>query len=182
MREWLNNQTAGGYVKYIAADNTYQLPPEQAMVLANTESPFYLVPGMVEGVPSMWADEKKAIDAFKTGNGIGWHQHDHRLFYGTEYTFKPGYRAYLTNQWIPALKGVEDKLKSGGKVADIGCGHGASTIIMAEAYPNSEFHGFDYHNESIETARKRAREAGVEDRVSFEVFSAKDYPGEDLLT
>jgi len=179
VREWLNNQAAGGYVRYDANEHTYELLPEQAMVLANEESPFYLVPGLAEGVPSMWADEKLAIEAFKTGEGIGWHQHDHRLFYGTEYTFKPGYKAFLTNEWIPALKGVEEKLIAGGKVADVGCGHGASTIVMAEAYPNSEFFGFDYHTESIETARKRAKEAGVEDRVTFEDFSAKDFPGKD---
>ncbi|HET8737413.1 MAG TPA: methyltransferase domain-containing protein [Pricia sp.] len=179
VREWLNNQAAGGYVKYDAAHNTYEMPLEQAMVLANPESPFYLVPGMVKGIPSMWADEDKVVEAFKTGKGIGWHQHDHRLFYGTEHTFRPGYRAYLTQNWIPALQDVEEKLMSGGKVADIGCGHGASTIVMAEAYPHSEFFGFDYHKESIETARERAREAGVENRVAFEVFSAKDYPGED---
>ncbi len=179
VREWLNNQAAGGYVQYDADNDTFELLPEQAMVLANEESPFYLVPGLAEGVPSMWADEDLAVEAFKTGEGIGWHQHDHRLFYGTEYTFKPGYKAFLTKDWIPALKGVEEKLEAGGKVADVGCGHGASTIVMAEAYPNSEFFGFDYHSESIETARKRAKEAGVEDRVTFEVFSARDFPGED---
>jgi len=179
VREWLNNQAAGSYVQYDADNHTYELLPEQAMVLANEESPFYLVPGLAEGVPSMWADEDLAIEAFKTGEGIGWHQHDHRLFYGTEYTFKPGYKAFLTKDWIPALKGVEEKLVAGGKVADVGCGHGASTIVMAEAYPSSEFFGFDYHSESIETARKRAQEAGVEDRVTFEVFSARDFPGED---
>src|SRR5690606_31019487 len=144
-------------INYIAADNTYEMPPEQAMVLANTESPFYLVPGMVEGVPSLWADEEKTMEAFKTGKGIGWHEHDHRLFYGTEYTFRPGYRAYLTSSWIPALQGVEEKLRVGGKVADIGCGHGASTIVMALAYPDSKFYGFDYHKESIATARERAK-------------------------
>ena len=183
IREWLNNQAAGGYINYIAADNTYEMPPEQAMVLANTESPFYLVPGMVEGIPSLWADEDKTIEAFKTGKGIGWHEHDHRLFYGTEYTFRPGYRAYLTSSWIPALQGVEEKLRVGGKVADIGCGHGASTIVMALAYPDSKFYGFDYHKESIATARERAKEAGVEDRVTFETFSATDFPGEgyDLI-
>lgn len=179
VREWLNNQAAGGYVNYIATDNTYEMPPEQAMVLANTESPFYLVPGMVEGIPSLWADEEKVIEAFKTGKGIGWHEHDHRLFYGTEYTFRPGYKANITKSWIPALKGIEEKLQVGGKVADVGCGHGASTIVMALAYPNSKFYGFDYHKESVETARERAKEAGVEDRVTFEAFSAKDFPGED---
>src|SRR5690606_35756419 len=117
VREWLNNQAAGGYVQYFAADDTFEMPPEHAMVLANTESPFYLVPGMVEGIPSLWADEEKVIEAFKSGKGIGWHEHDHRLFYGTEYTFRPGYRAYLTSSWIPALQGVEEKLRVGGKVA-----------------------------------------------------------------
>ncbi|MFO8000579.1 MAG: class I SAM-dependent methyltransferase [Marinilabilia sp.] len=179
VREWLNNQAAGGYVKYIAEDKSYEMPPEQAMVLANTESPFYLVPGMAEGVPSLWADEEKTIKAFKTGNGIGWHEHDHRLFYGTEYTFSPGYKANITKSWIPALEGVEEKLKIGGKVVDVGCGHGASTIAMALSYPNSKFYGFDYHKESIETARQRAKETGVEDRVTFKTFTAKDFPGED---
>lgn len=179
VREWLNNQVAGNYIQYNSDNDTYQLPPEQAMVLANEESPFYLVPGMVEGIPSLWADEDKVIKAFKTGEGIGWHQHDHRLFYGTEYTFKPGYKAYLANSWIPAMEGVEEKLIKGAKIADIGCGHGASTIAMAEAYPNSKFWGFDYHIESVETARQRAKEVGVEDRVSFEVFSAKDFPGDN---
>ena len=179
VREWLNNQAAGGYVLYNPDDNTYELPPEQAMVLANTDSPFYLVPGMVEGIPSLWADEEKTIEAFKTGNGIGWHEHDHRLFFGTEYTFRPGYRANITNSWIPALKGVEEKLKAGARVADVGCGHGASTIAMAMAYPDSTFYGFDYHDGSIVTARERAKAAGVEDRVSFEVYSAKDFPGEN---
>jgi ubiquinone/menaquinone biosynthesis C-methylase UbiE len=180
VREWLNNQTAGGYVIYEPGENTYEMPPEQAMVLANTESPFYLVPGMVEGIPSLWADEEKVIEAFKTGNGIGWHEHDHRLFYGTEYTFRPGYKANITKSWIPSLNGVESKLKAGGRVADVGCGHGASTIVMALAYPNSTFYGFDYHGESIVIARERAKEAGVEDRVSFEAFSAKDFPGENF--
>ena len=179
VREWLNNQAAGGYLRYIAAEEAFEMLPEQAMVLANSESPFYLVPGMVEGIPSLWADEGKAIEAFKTGKGIGWHEHDHRLFFATEYTFRPGYKANITNRWIPALTGVEKKLEAGAKVADIGCGHGASTIAMALAYPASKFYGFDYHQASIETARKRAQEEGVEDRVTFDAYAASDFPGED---
>lgn len=179
VREWLNNQAAGGYVRYIPADDAYEMPPEQAMVLANAESPFFLVPGMVEGIPSLWADEEKVLEAFRTGKGIGWHEHDHRLFFATEYTFRPGYKANITSSWIPALTGVEKKLETGAKVADIGCGHGASTIAMALAFPDSEFYGFDYHKASIATARERAKEAGVEERVIFESFSAKDFPGED---
>lgn len=179
VREWLNNQAAGGYVMYDPVNETYTLPAEQAMVLAEQKSPFYLVPGMVYGIPSMWADEEKVIRAFRTGEGIPWHDHDQRLFLGNEYTFKPGYEAYLVGEWLPALTGVEAKLKAGAKVADIGCGHGASTIIMARAYPNSRFWGFDYHHASIETAKMRAREAGVEDRITFEVASAKNYPEND---
>ncbi len=119
------------------------------------------------------------IDAFRTGKGIGWHEHHHRLFCGTEAFFRTGYRFHLTSEWIPALEGVEAKLKAGAKVADVGCGHGASTIVMAQAYPNSTLFGFDYHDESIETARQRAKEAGVADRVKFEVAAAKNFPGSD---
>jgi SAM-dependent methyltransferase len=108
---------------------------------------------------------------------MGWHEHDHRLFRGTERFFRPGYRAHLVAEWIPALEGVQEKLERGAKVADVGCGHGASTVIMAEAFPNSEFFGFDYHDASIERAREAASEAGVEDRISFEVAKAKEYPG-----
>lgn len=179
VREWLNNQVAGNYISYHEENDTYEMPAEQAMVLANEDSPVYLAPGMVDGVSSMWLDEKLALEAFRSGNGIGWHEHHHRLFSGTEYVFKPGYRANLTNQWIPTLNGVEEKLKAGARVADVGCGHGASTIVMAEAYPESEFFGFDYHDKSIEASRQRAMEAGVEDRVTFEVASAKDFPGND---
>src|SRR6476620_1981224 len=110
---------------------------------------------------------------------MGWHEHDHRLFRGTERFFRPGYRGNLVAEWLPALDGVVEKLESGAKVADVGCGHGASTIIMAQAFPNSTFHGFDYHEGSIEAARKAADEAGVGDRIEFEVAAAKDYPGQD---
>lgn len=174
--EWLNNQAAGGYVTYDPSSGTYELPDEQAMVLANPESPVFMAPGF-DSVSSVWLDEDKVIDAFRTGKGIGWHEHHHRLFCGTEAFFRTGYRFHLTTEWIPALEGVEAKLKAGAKVADVGCGHGASTIVMAQAYPNSTFFGFDYHDESIETARQRAKEAGVADRVKFEVAAAKNFPG-----
>jgi SAM-dependent methyltransferase len=183
VREWLRNQAAGGYVEYDPAADTYSLSPEQALALADEESPVYLL-GAFDLIASLYADEDKILEAFQSGDGMGWHEHDKRLFHGTERFFRPGYRAHLTTEWIPALDGVEDKLREGAKVADVGCGHGASTIIMADAYPNSEFHGFDYHDGSIERAREAAGEAGLDGRVSFEVASAKDFPGSgyDLIT
>ncbi|MBS1679025.1 MAG: methyltransferase domain-containing protein [Actinobacteria bacterium] len=175
VREWLRNQAAGGYVTYDAAGETYELPPEQAMALADEESPFYLL-GAYELIASLYADEDKIATAFKSGGGMGWHEHDHRLFEGTERFFRPGYKGHLVAEWIPALDGVETKLKEGAKVADIGCGHGVSTILMAEAFPDSEFHGFDYHQASIDRARELAAKAGV-DNAHFAVATAKDYPG-----
>ena len=177
MREWLGNQAAGGYVEHHTEDGTYELPDEHALALADEDSPFYLMGGF-DLLASVWADEDKLVGAFRTGKGLGWHEHDHRLFCGTERFFRPGYRAHLVAEWIPALDGVQEKLERGAKVADVGCGHGASTIIMAEAFPNSEFFGFDYHDASIERAREAAREAGVGDRITFEVASAKDFPGD----
>ncbi len=177
VREWLGNQAAGGYVTYDPEGDTYTLPDEQALALADEESPFYLL-GLYDSIASLYADEEKIIEAFRTGEGMGWHEHDHRLFRGTERFFKPGYRGHLVAEWIPALDGVQKKLEDGAKVADVGCGHGASTIIMAEAFPRSEFIGFDYHDASLERAREAAEEAGVGDRVSFQVASAKDFPGE----
>ena len=179
VREWLANQTAGGYVKHNPGDDSYELPAEQAMALADESSPVYLA-GAFDVIASVWADEDKLIDAFKSGSGLGWHEHDHRLFHGTERFFRPGYQAHLVAEWIPALEGVEDKLQAGAKVADVGCGHGASTIIMAEAFPQSEFIGYDYHDASIERARELAEDAGVGDRVSFEVASAQDFTGGDF--
>jgi Methyltransferase domain len=175
VREWLRNQAAGGYVTYDAATDTYELPPEQALALADEESPFYLL-GAYELIASLYADEEKITAAFKSGDGMGWHEHDHRLFKGTERFFRPGYKGHLVAEWIPALEGVEEKLAEGAKVADIGCGHGASTVLMAEAFPESEFHGFDYHPGSIERAREAAAEAGVDNAI-FDVATAKDYPG-----
>lgn len=178
VREWLSNQAAGGYVTYDPATATYELPPEQAFVLATPESPVFVTPAF-DVASSIWRDEDMLADAFRSGHGIGWHEHDCRLFTGVEAFFRPGYKANLTTTWIPALDGVEDKLRAGGRIADIGCGHGASTILMAEAYPNSTVVGFDYHRESIEAARQRAEEAGVADRVTLEVATAKNFPGRD---
>jgi SAM-dependent methyltransferase len=146
--------------------------------LADEESPYYLL-GAFELIASLYADEDKIVAAFASGEGMGWHEHDHRLFHGTERFFRPGYKGNLVAEWIPALDGVEAKLSEGGKVADVGCGHGASTILMAEAFPESEFHGFDYHPDSIERAGEAAAVAGVGERIGFEVATAKDYPGED---
>ena len=176
VREWLANQVAGGYIEYDSEGNRYELPAEHALALADPESPVYLMGGF-DVMASVWADEEKLIRAFKSGEGMGWHEHDHRLFHGTERFFRPGYQAHLVAEWIPALDGVEAKLQKGIRVADVGCGHGASTLIMARAYPNSEFVGFDYHPESIERARELAAEEGLSDRVSFEVGSAQDFPG-----
>ena len=178
VREWLGNQAAGGYVTYDADSDRYTLPDEHALALADEDSPFYIL-GVYDSVASLYADEDKILEAFRTGGGMGWHEHDHRLFRGTERFFRPGYRAHLVAEWIPALDGVKEKLERGAKVADVGCGHGASTVIMAEAFPNSEFHGFDYHDASIERAREAAEEAGVGDRITFDVASAKEFPGTD---
>ena len=182
VREWLGNQAAGGYVTYDPESDRYTLPAEHALALADEDSPFYIL-GVYESIASLYADEDQILEAFRSGGGMGWHEHDHRLFRGTERFFRPGYRAHLVAEWIPALEGVQSKLERGAKVADVGCGHGASTVIMADAFPNSEFFGFDYHDASIQRAREAAEEAGVGDRVTFEVASAKDYPdgGYDLV-
>jgi 2-polyprenyl-3-methyl-5-hydroxy-6-metoxy-1,4-benzoquinol methylase len=176
--EWLSNQAAGGYVEYDAGDDTFYVTEEQAFCLADQTSPAYL-PGGMQVALSVCLDIENTERAFRTGASIGWHEHDHNLFEGTERFFRPGYVGNLVSAWIPALEGVEEKLAAGAKVADIGCGHGASTVLLAEAYPNSTFVGFDYHQASIDVARKRAAEAGVSDRVSFEVARAQDYPGTD---
>ena len=177
VREWLRNQAAGGYVTYDADSDSYTLPDEHALALADESSPVYLL-GAYELIASLYADEDRILEAFRSGKGMGWHEHDHRLFRGTERFFRPGYRAHLVAEWIPALDGVQEKLQHGARVADVGCGHGASTILMAEAFPNSQFFGFDYHEASIERARELAEDAGVADRVQFATASAKDYPGE----
>ena len=178
VREWLNAQAAGGYVTYHADAGRYSLSPEQAFALANEDSPAYL-PGAFQLATSAVKAEPKISDAFRSGAGFGWHEHDHGLFEGTERFFRPNYVGNLVSSWIPALTGVEEKLRRGGRVADVGCGHGASTILLAQAYPKSTFIGFDYHGPSIEAARKAAQRAGVEGRVSFEQAPAKAYPGRD---
>jgi 2-polyprenyl-3-methyl-5-hydroxy-6-metoxy-1,4-benzoquinol methylase len=178
VREWLSNNAAGGYVTYDASTQTFELPDEQAFALADESSPVFLG-GAFQLLASCWADADLIADAFKTGKGVGWHEHDHRLFQGTERFFRPGYAGHLTTAWIPALDGVEPTLQAGAKVADVGCGHGASTIIMALAYPKSTFLGFDYHDKSIHAAREAAAAAGVSGRIAFEVATAKDYPGSD---
>jgi SAM-dependent methyltransferase len=175
VREWLRNQAAGGYVSYDPESDRYTLPDEHALALADEDSPFYVL-GVYDSIASLFADEDKIREAFRSGEGMGWHEHDARLFRGTERFFRPGYRAHLVSEWIPALEGMQEKLERGATVADVGCGHGASTVVMAEAFPNSQFIGFDYHAESIERAREAASEAGVAERASFEVASAKDYP------
>lgn len=179
VREWLSAQAASGFIDYDPQEARFALNPEQHMALANEESPVYVAPAF-EVIASAYIDEPKVTDAFQTGRGVGWHEHHECLFRGTEKFFRPGYRANLVGNWIPALEGVFDKLKAGAKVADIGCGHGASTIIMAEAFPNSEFVGIDYHEQSIERAREAAKEAGDLRNIRFETASAKDAPGRDF--
>jgi SAM-dependent methyltransferase len=175
VREWLSNQAAGGYVSHNGG--SFSLTPEQSLALAQEGSPAF-VPGAFLLATSLVKDEEKITRAFQTGDGVGWHEHHHDLFSGTERFFRPGYAANLVTSWIPALDGVQAKLASGASVADVGCGHGASTILMAEAFPRSSFVGFDYHEASIEHARKCASEAGLDGRVSFEVAPAKEYPGD----
>ena len=177
VREWLGNQAAGGYVVYNPAEGTYELPAEQAMVVANENSPVFLG-GAFEAIASCYADHDVFVDAFRTGAGVGWHEHDERLFSGVVRLFRPGYAAHLVDQWLPALDGVVEKLRAGASVADVGCGLGASTVIMAQAFERSTFVGFDIHEPSIEAARKAAAEAGVNQRARFEVATAKDFPGE----
>ena len=174
VREWLNGQAASGYVTYV--DGRYALDEEQATAFTDESSPACVIGGFQAMLAATRAVDRLSV-VFRTGEGLGWHEHHDDLFRGTERFFRPGYLANLTTSWIPALEGVEDKLRRGAKVADVGCGHGASTIIMARTFPESAFTGFDYHAPSIDAARKAAAEAGADDRVSFEVASAKEYPG-----
>lgn len=176
VREWLAAQAAAGYVDYEPSTGRYSLSPEHAVALTDEQSPACVLGGF-QGMTAAMRAAPKVIEAFRTGKGVGWHEHDPDLFLGTERFFRSGYNAHLVEKWIPALDGVQQKLESGARVADVGCGHGASTIIMAKAFPKSTFIGFDYHPASIEQARKRAEAAGVADRVRFEVASAKSYPG-----
>jgi 2-polyprenyl-3-methyl-5-hydroxy-6-metoxy-1,4-benzoquinol methylase len=178
VREWLSAQAAGGYVTYDPGAGKFHLSEEQAFAMADENSPAFL-PGAFQVALAAIKAEEQLTERFKTGKGMGWHEHHPELFVGTERFFRPGYAANLIASWIPALEGVDAKLKSGGRVADVGCGLGASTILMAKSYPKSEFVGFDYHDKSIETAKQRAKDAGVGDRIRFEVAKAKTFPGKD---
>jgi SAM-dependent methyltransferase len=179
VREWLANQAAGGYVVYDPEKQTYALPPAQAMVLALEQSPIFMAPAF-EVAASFWLDEDQIVETFRSGEGLGWHAHNHRMFCGTESFFRTGYRAHLVSEWLPALDGVVERLKRGARVADIGCGHGASTLVMAQAFPKSSFIGLDYHDASIATARERAAEQGVTGNIAFEVKAATEFDGHDF--
>jgi SAM-dependent methyltransferase len=178
VREWLAAQAASGYVDYDAASGKFSMTPEQDVVLGDEDSPVFM--GAVGNlVAATFLDEPKISDAFKSGKGVGWNRRSECLFCGTARFFRTGYKHHLVQEWLPALDGVVEKLKRGAKVADVGCGHGVSTRLMAEAFPNSRFFGFDYHQGSIETARQTAKDAGLGDRVRFDVHSAKTYPADD---
>jgi len=178
VREWLGSQAAGGYVTYDEKADKFSLTPEQAFTLANEDSPAYL-PGAFQIALGSLAAVPRITESFRTGAGMGWHEHVEDVFHGCERFFRPGYAANLVSTWIPALHGVKEKLERGARVADIGCGKGASTILMAQAFPKSQFTGFDYHDKSIEGARESAKRQGVGDRVKFEVAKAKEFPGKD---
>lgn len=176
LREWLSAQAASGYVDYDPAADCFSLNEEQAFALAQEASPAF-IPGAFQIAVAQFKAIPKMLDIFRNGRGLGWHEHDPALFRGTERFFRPGYAAHLVPEWIPALEGMEARLQAGASVADVGCGHGASTLIMAQAYPASRFHGFDYHEPSIRYAREAAQRAGVADRVTFDVATAKDFDG-----
>jgi ubiquinone/menaquinone biosynthesis C-methylase UbiE len=180
--EWASNQAASGYIHYDPEQNVFSLTPEQAAVFADEESPFFMGGGFYS-IASVFADEPKIREAFQTGEGVSWSDHDSCLFCGVAKFFKPTYKANLLQSWIPALDGVQEKLERGAQVADVGCGYGHSTLIMAEAFPNSQFYGFDFHAPSIEKARQLAEEKGITN-VKFETAKAKDFPGKsyDLVT
>ncbi len=183
VREWLGAQAAGGYVTYDPDTGRYTLPPEQAVALTDKSSPAYL-PGFFQIALGSVLDSPKILEKARSGDGFGWHEHVHDVHEGCERFFRPGYNAHLVAEWLPALEGVVEKLERGALIGDVGCGHGSSTILMAQAFPNSTFVGSDYHDGSIETARQRARDAGVSDRVSFQISPAAAYSGSgyDLVT
>jgi SAM-dependent methyltransferase len=178
LREWLSSQAAGGYITYDDKTATFGLSPEQVFTLATEDSPAYL-PGAFELALGSLAAVPRIAESFRTGAGMGWHEHVDGVFHGCEKFFRPGYAANLVGSWIPALDDVQEKLHAGARVADVGCGKGASTILLAEAFPNSQFFGFDYHDKSIEAARESAARKGVAGRVTFEVAKAKDFPGKN---
>jgi 2-polyprenyl-3-methyl-5-hydroxy-6-metoxy-1,4-benzoquinol methylase len=180
-REWLDGQAAAGIVTYDASADTYAMSDEVAMVLADDTSPAFMARGM-NALMAMMIDGQRLADAFRADGAFSWGDHHECLFRGTEWFFRPGYRAFLTTAWIPALDGVEERLLAGARVADVGCGHGASVVVMADTYPNSTIHGFDFHGASIDTARQRAEEAGVTGNTAFGVAGAKEYEGSyDLI-
>jgi 2-polyprenyl-3-methyl-5-hydroxy-6-metoxy-1,4-benzoquinol methylase len=176
VREWLINQAAGGFIDYDSSAQRYSLSPENAVALTDESSPAFVM-GLFQTAIALSRAESRIIEAFQTGNGMFWGEHDHDLFQGTQRSFRPGYTANLVSNWLPALEGVTAKLEAGASVADVGCGIGMSTILMAQAYPRSRFVGFDFHAPSIEQARQEAIKAGVADRVTFEVTKATEYPG-----
>lgn len=179
VREWLNANAAGGYVVYDPATKKYEMPPEQTVAMMQID-----VPGAFHIVSACIKDADKIMEAFKSGKGVGWHEHDTALFHGTERFFRPSYQQHLLNEWIPALNGVEEKLKAGGTAADVGCGHGSSTLLMAKEFPKSHFYGFDYHLPSIEYARSLAERDGLKGHTTFDIAKAKDFPangGYDLV-
>lgn len=178
IREWLNTQVSGEYVVYHPATNRYELTPELGVILADETSPYTMLHGW-QIVASMWADEDKTLRAFRTGEGVAWGDHDGRMVCGVAAFFRNSYNASLVESWLPALDGMTDRLARGATVADVGCGHGYSTVLMAKAYPASRFHGFDAHEESIEAARELARKEGVSERVTFETADAATYGGRD---
>ena len=178
VREWLLNQTASGYIEYDPTSERYTLPPEHAMALTDTSSPAY-VGGLFYIVEAGLKAQERIAQAFRTGGGLAWGDQAPELYPATERLFRPGYAANLVQSWIPALDGVQERLQAGANVADVGCGYGASTILLAQAFPNSHFFGFDPHGPSIEAARRSAEKAGVSERVTFEVASAQDFPGTD---
>jgi 2-polyprenyl-3-methyl-5-hydroxy-6-metoxy-1,4-benzoquinol methylase len=178
VREWLASQAAGGYITYNSQTHKFGMTEEQALTLANEDGPAYL-PGAFELALGSLAAVPRITEAFRSGAGMGWGEHEDRVFHGCEKFFRPGYAANLVSSWIPALDGVQDKLARGAKVADVGCGKGASTILMAKAFPKSHIFGFDYHDKSIAAARESAKRQGVADRVTFEVAKAKEFPGKD---
>jgi len=178
LREWLASQAAGGYITYDQRDDKFRLTEEQAFTLAYEDSPAYL-PGAFELALGSLAAVPRIAESFRTGKGMGWHEHDDGVFHGCEKFFRPGYAANLATSWIPSLEGVKQKLEAGGRVADVGCGKGVSTVLLAKTFPKSQFFGFDYHDKSIEAARELAKREGVADRVTFEVSKAKDFPGKN---
>lgn len=176
VREWLSSQAAGGYVTYDEQTKKFSLTAEQTLTLADEQSPAYL-PGAFQLALGSLAAVPRIAEAFRSGKGMGWHEHAEDVFHGCEKFFRPGYAANLISSWIPALDGVAGKLEAGAKVADVGCGKGASTLLLAKAYPKSRFHGFDYHSGSIEAARESAARDGLSDHVAFDIAKAKDFPG-----